>query len=459
MHVIAALAFVCLASAQERPALLPPTPEGWRYERLEFPLSFAPELELAGYEELRFAPGMFEPDSDSYFTYILGVRLEQDLIVDLEFVESFLHAYYHGLCRSVGEDRGLDLDLSKFSVTVEQDGAQFLATVLMFDPFVTGEPLALRVEFAAHAAARGTEIFGLASPAPLDAPLWEQLHTLAELWRAERPAPVFLNHVYVIPDAETYAALVGSKFLAEAFGSFEERTTVRADVSYTGNCFYARETYIEFLPPNSSMGLAEGSSGVAFGIETPGGTQALAEELDGRGIRSFVGPISRALDGEQVPWFKMLGLEKAHVFSQLSLFSLEYDPHFLAEWHPDLPPQRDGILRGQVLERYAAKLGQREPHADALIEDVKEVHLSLDERQRGRLLDACRVFGYIVEAAADTWICDGPRVRLVVRESKEPGGVTAVHFALRRAVERGPLVLGKAVLSFDDRTATLVFQR
>ena len=174
----------------------------------------APELKLAGYEELRFAPGMFEPRSDTYFTYILGLRLEQDLVVDLEFVDSFLDTYYRGLCRKVGEDSGLDLDLSKFSVTVEQDGSQFSATIEMFDPFVTGEPLTLRVELSAHAAAQGTEIFGLASPAPKDAPIWKRLGALAEHWRAERPAPVFLNHVYVVPDAETHAVFIDT--VAEA---------------------------------------------------------------------------------------------------------------------------------------------------------------------------------------------------------------------------------------------------
>ena len=56
MNAFAALALLALAPVQERPALLPPTPENWRFERLEFPLSFAPELKLKGYEELRFAP-------------------------------------------------------------------------------------------------------------------------------------------------------------------------------------------------------------------------------------------------------------------------------------------------------------------------------------------------------------------------------------------------------------------
>jgi len=460
MYISPALALatlVSLPSAQERPALLPPTPEGWRYERLDFPLSFAPELKFTGYEELRFAPGMFEAASDTYFTYILGLRLEQDLVIDVEFVESFLDTYYRGLCRSVGEGRGLDQ--SKFSVTVEQDGSTFLAMVEMVDPFVTGEPLSLRLELISHAAAQGTEIFGIASPAPKDAPIWERLHALGEQWRDDRPAPVFLNHVYVIPDAETYAAIIGSKFLAEAFGSFEERTTKRADMSYTGNYFYARETYIEFLPQSLSIGLAEGSSGVAFGIERPGGTEALAKELEQGGVRSFVDGMSRDLEGEQVPWFKMLGIERSHVSSQFTLFSLEYDPRFLAEWHTDLPPEREGTLREQVLERYAAKLGQRKLRAAALIEDVKAVHLSLDERQRARFVDACRAFRYVVEEDSGTWTCDGPRIQFVVRESEDPGGVTAMVFALRRPLQRAPIVLGKAVLSFDDRTATLSFER
>jgi hypothetical protein len=207
------------------------------------------------------------------------------------------------------------------------------------------------------------------------------------------------------------------------------------------------------------MDLAVGSSGVAFGIETPGGTEALAKVLDERGVQSSVGPISRELEGVQVPWFKMLGIPQPFVSSQLSLFSLEYDPRFLAGWHSALPPQREGILREQVLERYAATLGQREQHADAVIEDVKAIHLALDGRQRERLFHACRAFGYVVQEDSGTWTFDGPRVELVVRESEQPGGVTAIEFALRRPLEHAPIVLGKAILSFDDRTATLVFDR
>ncbi len=35
-------------------------PPDWRYERIDFPLPFAPELRYTGVAELRFAPGMFD---------------------------------------------------------------------------------------------------------------------------------------------------------------------------------------------------------------------------------------------------------------------------------------------------------------------------------------------------------------------------------------------------------------
>ncbi len=62
---------------QDPPLVL--VPEGWRHERIDFPLSFAPELEFRGFEDLSFAHGMFELNSSSYFSYALGLRLEGDV--------------------------------------------------------------------------------------------------------------------------------------------------------------------------------------------------------------------------------------------------------------------------------------------------------------------------------------------------------------------------------------------
>src|SRR5262249_36621215 len=87
MIVATLLALLCQAPA---PAKLLKPPEGWRGERLEFPLDFAPEIELRGSEELAFAPGMFTPDSDSYFSYALALHLDGEIEIDAPFLRSFL---------------------------------------------------------------------------------------------------------------------------------------------------------------------------------------------------------------------------------------------------------------------------------------------------------------------------------------------------------------------------------
>ena len=160
---------------------------------------------------------------------------------------------------------------------------------------------------------------------------------------------------------------------------------------------------------------------MGFGVEVQGGTAALEQRLGEREVTTFVAPITREAEGEHVPWFRVLGVQAAHATSRLSLFSLEYDPRFLSSWHANLPPASAGISRRAVLQRYAAKIrgaadGEREP----LFSDVTEVQLALDEKERERLFDVLDVFGYTVEERADSWVCDGPQVRLVVRACERP---------------------------------------
>lgn len=450
-----ALALLALAPLQDGPTLLPETPPNWLFERLEFPLSFAPELEFEGFEELAFAPGMFDPESDSYFSYALAILLHEELEVDAAFVESFLVAYYRGLCQAVAEGR-FELDREAVAVRVEGDRRRFSATVDMFDAFVTGEPLTLRFELSVRQRARGTELFGLASPKPEGAGIWGELRALRDLWQASGPTPVFLNHLYLVADEETYSAMLASEFLREDFGVFEERETVRADTSYTGQYFYGERTYFEFLKPSTSF--AAGGTGLAFGIEEEGGTVSVSKELERSGIQTFVGPISRGLDGRQVPWFRIMGVERAHASSQLDLFSLEYDPRFLDGWHVELPPHDGSISRAGVLRRYAALLGGDVGNAAPLFEDVTEVRLALDPAERTRFLEVCHSFGYVLEeAAAGSTISYGPGFRMRLAESPEPGGVTGFSVSLRRPFEHEEMTFGRVTLSFEGRTADFSF--
>lgn len=187
---------VAAPAGPENPSLLPKTQEGWQYERLAFPLTFAPDLKYEGFEELRFAPGMFNPQSDTYFTYIFAVRLEGKHKIDSDFVQTFLFKYYRGLCEAVGADRDPPLDLEKISVSVKKGedqrtgAAVFLCEVVMFDAFVTGKPLTLNIEIVAadDPHAKSTCLFALASPKPKSEKIWKLLYGLRPRFTCEGAA-------------------------------------------------------------------------------------------------------------------------------------------------------------------------------------------------------------------------------------------------------------------------------
>ena len=451
---IALFALLPLQQDPQDPQLLPDAPPGWRFERIDFPLSFAPDIELRGFEELRFGPGMFDPEADSYFSYAIAIRAEGDQPIDEEWLGVFLASYYRGLSRAVAADKDFALDLDQIRAEVVLGGPGFVARVFAFDAFTSGEPLTLDLELSVVRGDESTELLGLASPKGKDEPVWAELRGLRESWRAAREPEIFLNHLYFVADTETYAAIAANDFLRGAFAVTEERSTVRADRSYTGLYFYGESTYFEFLQPDSASGFDPGESGVAFGVEREGGTDWMAEALDGRGVRSFIGPITRGLAGEQLPWFRMLGVERPTAAARLQLFSLEYDPAFLERWNGDLPPVEGGIARAAVLERYAARLGVHERRRALLFEDVTEVHLALGEKERARLLETAGALGYRIAEEEGVWTCAGPGYHMVVRASEGPGGVTGFVATLRRGIREYRLQLGRMSVVVEGRRAS-----
>ena len=165
--------------------LLPKTPPDWRYERIDFPLSFAPELNYDGFEELSFAPGMFDAESDTYFTYIFVMKITNDVSFDAKLLKSLLETYFRGLCRTVAEGTDFDIDVSKISATVHEDhyetksSRHFTVTLDSYDPFVTGKPLKLRLEMLVVEIKRNDHrIFAAVSPKSVATPVWKVLRRL-----------------------------------------------------------------------------------------------------------------------------------------------------------------------------------------------------------------------------------------------------------------------------------------
>lgn len=161
-------------------------PSGWKPERIPFPLGFAPSLAYSGFEQLHFAPGMFDPTSETYFTYLFFWWVEGKPDVTEQSLARDLVAYYRGLTAAVGEPKGLKFDLTKVDAKVEAavdefpprasatGVRRFTGRLATFDPFKTGKALALEVEITAWRCEREKHsvVFFCVSPKPRDAAVW-----------------------------------------------------------------------------------------------------------------------------------------------------------------------------------------------------------------------------------------------------------------------------------------------
>jgi hypothetical protein len=137
------------AQVQTQAPALPPAPAlpllpGWRAERLEFPLTFAPTLPYAGVEDLRFSPGMFKRGAPDYFAYAFQWWLAGSPVFTPASLERDLEAYYRGLMASVAKDKGLVVDPASTHAAVKALGpGQFRAFLNTEDAFNGGAPVDL----------------------------------------------------------------------------------------------------------------------------------------------------------------------------------------------------------------------------------------------------------------------------------------------------------------------------
>jgi len=272
---------------------------------------------------------------------------------------------------------------------------------------------------------------------------------------------LLLNHFFMVTDPVTYSEMQASTYLTREFAPFEKRTTARNDTTYTGIYFYGRSTYFELFEPGAQGSL--GTSGIAFGVETPGGSAGIRTAWDKALGGATTTRITRRTEKDEVPWFQMTyaeGGRPAHPPNGPPVFSswlMEYEPDFLARWYPDLTPARS-IARSDVLDRYVTKIGQAVLRNDFLMKDVVGLTLALPDAQRDPLLRQLAASGYTARARKGITIVQGPEVALrFVPVTGARRGVIEVEFALQRPVGKSEERFGKAVLALDGERAFLRF--
>ena len=153
-------------------------PEGWRSEIIKLPPGFAQDMKFTGEETIYFAPGMFTPKADDFFSYtfILAGKYPVEL-TEKEVKEEILR-YYKGLGGVVGKK--FKVDPSKFKLDLKQTKKQkgsvvYTGTLDWVEPFKTGKAQKLNFEITTWSGKGKDFLFAIVSPAGNTSAVWKRL--------------------------------------------------------------------------------------------------------------------------------------------------------------------------------------------------------------------------------------------------------------------------------------------
>jgi hypothetical protein len=262
---------------------------------------------------------------------------------------------------------------------------------------------------------------------------------------------VHVNHAYITPDEKTYEAIRNSP-IVKKLAIWEERTTHRKDITYTGFYLYGQHTYFEFLKP-SDRDKADGSE-IAFGVDESGQLAEVKKRAEAAGVKVNEHEITRQFNNKDVPWFTMI--EPADKSSgAIGVWTIEYKPTFLNEWNPR-KGAKASVKREDVLKRYAQVVKQ--PQGSKALGDIVAIYFDVPPQAVARSVQDCKVLGWRALGGDTGGICTDGVTTIHIRARSNHSGIAAVRFKLSKEMKPEKYEIGGTILSVNEKTALWNFR-
>lgn len=161
-----------------------PVPANWGIERFLIPISFAPQIQYKGVEDIRFTPGWGKAASEEYWSYAFLWWIDGKIEMNAARIESNLTAYYTGLVaingQSIPKEKIIPVVTSfKETATDKGDTKTFIGTIKILD-YMTQQPILLNAKAHVKSCAGQdkTVVFYELSPQPFLHSVWKSLDQL-----------------------------------------------------------------------------------------------------------------------------------------------------------------------------------------------------------------------------------------------------------------------------------------
>ncbi|MDX1463093.1 MAG: hypothetical protein R3359_08555 [Marinirhabdus sp.] len=133
-----------IAQEKATPSLLR-GPADWGQEIIPFPIDWAPGMDVAGYEELRFAPNWKNQQNEQFWTLAIAYKVEAQTPMSLARIQQNFEAYFNGLMHpnhwaQVFPDPVFQLVVDESIMELSYRGK-----LKVFDGFHTGKMITLNV--------------------------------------------------------------------------------------------------------------------------------------------------------------------------------------------------------------------------------------------------------------------------------------------------------------------------
>lgn len=116
----------------------------WGKELFVFPLRFAKDIDLKGFEDARFPKGWSNEDSPEFWSYAFGWCVNSIPPLSKKQIEDYVRDYYDGLIASVNKDK--DFKIPKTKASLHKNGDGFIGKVNIYDAFVSKKLLSLNLK-------------------------------------------------------------------------------------------------------------------------------------------------------------------------------------------------------------------------------------------------------------------------------------------------------------------------
>lgn len=210
------LLFLLLSSfaQQKQDSVIFENAKNWKREIIKFPVDWAPNVKLNGFEELLFAPNWSNPKSNEFWSLVIGWKINSVIPLNLKEIESNLYGYFDGLMKPNHWSK--EFPAPKIVLKKEHD--DFLGTMTFFDGFHTGKAIKINIvgEQQFNEKSKKSIIIFRCSPKEYKNVIWNTLKEIS--LQKEDPNLITLNSSWgkeIFPFPISFAQNIHYKGIAE----------------------------------------------------------------------------------------------------------------------------------------------------------------------------------------------------------------------------------------------------